>query len=55
LEALGSILSGYTTLDCEATLRNSILGQTKLREGSSSGDLNLGSNDIDASYFLCQK
>ena len=55
LEALSSIFGGDTTLDSETTLGDSILGQTKLRQSGTGGNLNLSSNDINSSDFLCGK
>ena len=55
LEALSSIFGGDTTLDSETTLGDSILGQTELRQSGTGGNLNLSSNDINSSDFLCGK
>lgn len=52
LEALSSILGSYTALNGESTLGDGFLGETELRECSTSCDLDLSSNDIDASNFL---
>lgn len=53
LEALSGILGGDTALDRETALGNSILGQTELGEGCTSSNLDLSSDDIESSDFLC--
>lgn len=53
LEVLSGIFSGNTALNSESALGDGFLSKTKLREGSASCDLNLRSNDIDTSDFLC--
>lgn len=55
LEALSSIFGGDTALDGEAALGDSLLGKTELGKGGTSSNLDLSSNDIDASNFLCSK
>ena len=52
LEVGGCILSGNSALDREASLRDILLGKAKLRESSTSRDLNLSSDNIDTSDFL---
>jgi hypothetical protein len=52
LEVGGCILSGNSALDREASLCDVLLGKTKLRESSTSCDLNLSSDNIDSSDFL---
>ena len=55
LEVLRRVLSGDTALDGEAALGDGVLGQTELREGRASSDLNLRGDDVDASNLLCDK
>ena len=55
LEALGGILSRNTALNREATLSDRFLSETKLGQGCTSSDLNLGGDDVDASDFLWQR
>ena len=55
LEVLRRILGGDTALNGEAALGDGVLGQTELREGRASSDLNLRGDDVDASNLLCNK
>lgn len=52
LEALGGILGGDSALDSETTSGNAVLGETKLAQSSTSGNLDLSSDDVDASDLL---
>ena len=52
LEVGGRILSGNSALDCEASLCDVLLGKAKLRESSTSCNLNLSSDNIDTSDLL---
>lgn len=52
LEALSSILGSHTALDGESALCDGLLGKTELREGGTSCDLDLSSDNVDASDFL---
>jgi hypothetical protein len=51
-EALGGILGSDTTLDGETASGDAVLSQTQLLKSGTSGDLNLGSDDIDTSDLL---
>jgi hypothetical protein len=53
LKALGRVLGGDTALDGKATFGDCLLCQAKLRKSGAGSDLNLGSDDIEASDFLC--
>ena len=52
LEVGGCILSSDSALDREASLCDVLLGKAKLRESSTSCNLNLSSDNIDTSDFL---
>lgn len=52
LEALCRVFGRHSTLDREATLRNSFLGQAQLCQCCTRGDLDLRSDDINAGDFL---
>ena len=47
MEVLRRILGGDTALDGESALGDGVLGQTELRKGRASGDLDLRGDDID--------
>ena len=51
-ETLGGIFGGDTALDSKAASGDAVLGQAELLQSSTSSDLNLSSNNIDASDFL---
>ncbi len=53
LEVGCRVFSGDTALNGKATLRNGILGKTELGKCSTSCNLNLGSDDVETSNFLC--
>ena len=55
LEVGGGVFSGDTALNGEAALGDGVLGQTELREGRASSDLDLRGDDVDASNFLCER
>lgn len=52
LEALGGILGGDTALDGETTSGDAVLGETKLLKSSTSGNLDLGSDNVDTCNLL---
>ena len=52
LEVLRRVLGSDTTLNSEATFGDSLLSQAKLGERSTSRNLDLSGNNIDASDFL---
>lgn len=52
LEILGGILSGDTALDGETTGGDAVLGKTKLLKSSTSGDLDLGGDNVDPGDLL---
>jgi hypothetical protein len=52
LEALGGILGGDSALDSETTGGNAVLGKTELAQSSTSGDLDLSSDNVDSSDLL---
>ena len=54
LEVLRRILGGDTALNGEAALGDGVLGQTELREGRASSDLDLRGDDIETSDLLCR-
>ena len=53
LEVLRGVFSGDTALNGESALGDIVLGETELGKGSTSGDLDLSSNNVDASDLLC--
>lgn len=55
LEIMCGVFGRDTALDCEASFRNCFLGEAELRKGTSSGDLDLGGHNINASNFLCAR
>ena len=55
LEVLRRVLGGNAALDSETTLGDGVLGQTELREGRASSDLDLRGDDVDASDLLCEE
>jgi hypothetical protein len=55
LEASGCIFGSDTALDGEAAASDSFLSETKLGQRSTSGDLDLSGDDINAGDFLCSK
>lgn len=55
LESSCSIFGGDTALNSETALGDSILGETELWQSGTSCDLDLSSNNVDASDFLCSK
>ena len=52
LEALSGIFSGDTALDGESALGDVVLGETELGKSSTSGDLDLSGDNVDASDLL---
>ena len=52
LECLGRIFGGDTALDGETTSGDTVLGQTKLLERSTSSNLDLSGDNVDARDFL---
>ena len=52
LETSSGVFGGNTALNGEPALSDSFLGQTELREGSPSSNLDLSSNDVDTRDFL---
>lgn len=46
------VLRSDTALDGEASLRDGFLGETELREGGTSSNLDLGGDDVDTSDLL---
>ena len=49
---MGRVLCGDTALEGETTCGDVVLGQTKLLERCTGGDLDLSCNDIDTSDLL---
>lgn len=52
LEVLGGILRGNTALDSKSTGGDAVLGEAELLQGGTGGNLDLGSDNIDAGDFL---
>lgn len=53
LESSSCILRSNTALYRESTTSDGFLSQTKLRQGSTGSNLDLGRNDVDTSNLLC--
>ena len=47
-EAIGGVFCGDTALEGKATSGDVVLGEAKLLEGRTCGDLDLGSDDVNA-------